>query len=100
MEVEELEDILLDVMEREFFIQLEDGSEREIAQMLWNLYRQSIRGDVELLAALRLKKLKREASRGGLSSVTALCQGQEEILDLDGMEHEEEEEDEDESMSE
>lgn len=55
VEPEDLKDILLDVMAREFYINLEDFSEREIASLLFNLFRECIRGEVKLLNQLRMK---------------------------------------------
>ena len=42
-------------MSREFHVNLEDFSEREIARLLYDLYRECIRGDVTMLKNLRLK---------------------------------------------
>lgn len=55
VEPEDLEDILLDVMVREFYVNLEDFSEREIARLLFDLFRECIRGEVKLLNQLRMK---------------------------------------------
>ena len=55
VEPEDLEDILLDVMVREFYVNLEDFSEREIARLLFDLFRECIRGEVKLLNNLRIK---------------------------------------------
>lgn len=53
LEQEELEDILLDVMAREFNVLLEDQSERTLADQMIVLFRQSVKGQVELLNKLR-----------------------------------------------
>jgi pre-rRNA-processing protein TSR2 len=58
VEVEDLEDILLDVMAREFQVSLEDESEREMANLLFNLYRQCITGNTTLLESLRERQKK------------------------------------------
>ncbi len=42
-------------MAREFHICLEDGSEREIAKMLFDLYRECIRGERGMLDVLKKK---------------------------------------------
>lgn len=58
VEVEDLEDILLDVMAREFHVTLEDESELEVANLLFNLYRQCITGNTTLLDSLRERQKK------------------------------------------
>lgn len=42
-------------MAREFYVNLEDFSEREIARLLFDLFRECIRGEVKLLNQLRMK---------------------------------------------
>mmetsp|Transcript_57378 Transcript_57378/g.121753 ORF Transcript_57378/g.121753 Transcript_57378/m.121753 type:complete len:249 (+) Transcript_57378:146-892(+) len=48
MNEEELEDNLLGYMEEEFGVVLEDGSERELADMICRMYEMCARGDVNL----------------------------------------------------
>lgn len=60
VEPEDLEDILLDIMAREFYINLEDFSEREISRLLFDLFRECIRGEVKLLNLLRMKAESRK----------------------------------------
>ena len=68
VEKEDLEDILLDVMAREFNVVLEDESEREVASLLQNLYHECISGKTELLDTLRSKQQKILAT-----SVDSIC---------------------------
>jgi pre-rRNA-processing protein TSR2 len=98
VEPEDLEDILLEVMSREFHICLEDGSEREIAKMLFDLYRECIRGERSMLEILR-KKAQIRASK---CDSIAQCQASEFVVPVSDGEAEFEDgedcEDEDESM--
>lgn len=55
VEQEELEDVLLDVMAREFNVMLEDQSERGLASQILVLFQQSVQGQTALLEQLRLK---------------------------------------------
>ena len=48
MTQEELEDNLSSFMEEEFGIVLEDGSEIEISNLIWNMYEDCSKGDVRL----------------------------------------------------
>ena len=48
MEQEELEDNLADYMEEEFSVVLEDGSERQLAEVIFRMYDACARGDVTL----------------------------------------------------
>lgn len=97
VEPEDLEDILLDVMSREFHVTLEDFSEREIAKLLFDLFRECIRGEVALLNQLRLKAEKRKAARG---EVLAQSQGVDQVEEVDeeNCEFSDEAEDSDEDM--
>ncbi len=79
VEPEDLEDILLDVMAREFHVCLEDGSEREIARMLWNLYRECVRGERKILEALKMKAALRDAH----GDVVSQSQGSEFLLPVE-----------------
>ena len=81
VEPEDLEDILLDVMSREFQVTLEDFSEREIAKLLFDLFRECIRGEVNLLNQLRLKAEKRKASRGEVLAQSQAVNQVEEVDD-------------------
>ena len=58
-------------MSREFHVTLEDFSEREIAKLLFDLFRECIRGEVALLNQLRLKAEKRKAARGEVLAQSA-----------------------------
>lgn len=80
VEPEDLEDILLDVMAREFHVNLEDFSEREIARLLFDLFRECIRGEESLLSQLRLKAEKRKSNRG---DVLAQSQGIDQVEEVD-----------------
>ena len=53
-------------MTREFCINLEDSSEREISQLLYDLFRECIRGEVSLLNRLRLQAEKRRNNGGNI----------------------------------
>lgn len=79
VEPEDLEDILLDVMAREFHIFLEDGSERQIARMLWDLYRESVRGERKILETLKMKASLRKNS----GDVVSQSQGSEFFLPVE-----------------
>lgn len=85
VEKEDLEDILLDVMGREFNVALEDESEREIASLLYTLYHECTSGKTTLLNHLREKQHKILAT-----SIDSICTGQESDLDdeFDGEEGE------------
>eukprot|EP00568_Trieres_chinensis_P004929 CAMPEP_0183293434 /NCGR_PEP_ID=MMETSP0160_2-20130417/2119_1 /TAXON_ID=2839 ORGANISM="Odontella Sinensis, Strain Grunow 1884" /NCGR_SAMPLE_ID=MMETSP0160_2 /ASSEMBLY_ACC=CAM_ASM_000250 /LENGTH=149 /DNA_ID=CAMNT_0025454549 /DNA_START=360 /DNA_END=809 /DNA_ORIENTATION=+ len=48
MTLEELEDNLSIYMEEEFSVVLEDGSERQVADLIWRMYESCGRGDVSL----------------------------------------------------
>ena len=48
MEQEELEDNLADYMEEEFSVVLEDGSERQLAEVIYRMYDACARGDATL----------------------------------------------------
>lgn len=63
-------------MAREFHVCLEDGSEREIAKMLFDLYRECIRGERTMLEMLR-KKAQIRAAR---SDPVSQSQGSEYVL--------------------
>lgn len=79
VEPEDLEDILLDVMVREFYVNLEDSSEREIARLLFDLFRECIRGDSTILNQLR----KKAAARMSNKDVVAQSQGVVEVEEVD-----------------
>ena len=74
-----MEDILLDVMAREFHINLEDSSEREIARLLFDLFRECIRGETVLLNHLRLKASSRKSSK----DVVSQSQGIDRVEEVD-----------------
>lgn len=67
-------------MAREFHINLEDSSEREIARLLFDLFRECIRGEETLLNHLRLKAEKR---KNNSSDVVAQSQGVNQIEEVD-----------------
>lgn len=81
IEVEDLEDILVEVMGREFGVGLEDGSEVQVGRMIWELYRQSIRGETRLLDALKAKKnqLRENPSHVGQTMEQETSEEEEEI---------------------
>lgn len=67
-------------MVREFYINLEDSSEREIARLLFDLFRECIRGEETLLNHLRLKAEKRKNDR---CDVVAQSQGVNQVEEVD-----------------
>lgn len=79
VEPEDLEDILLDVMAREFHVNLEDSSEREISRLLFDLFRECIRGEVNLLNQLRIKASARKSSK----DVVLQSQGIDRVEEVD-----------------
>ena len=97
VEPEDLEDILLDVMSREFHVTLEDFSEREIAKLLFDLFRECIRGEVSLLNQLKMKDEKRKANRG---DILAQSQGVDQVEEVDDVncEYSEDDDDEEDTM--
>jgi pre-rRNA-processing protein TSR2 len=72
VEKEDLEDILLDVMTREFNVYLEDESEREIASLLFDLYHECISGRTDLINKLREKQPRILAT-----AIDSICTGKE-----------------------
>ena len=48
MDIMDLEDDLAIYMEEEFSVMLEDGSEKQVADVLWHMYEGCYRGDVTL----------------------------------------------------
>lgn len=80
VEPEDLEDILLDVMAREFHVNLEDLSEREIARLLFDLFRESIKGEDSLLKQLRAQDEKRKIYR---EDVVSQSQGIDQVEEVD-----------------
>jgi len=62
MTQEELEDNLSSYMEEEFGIVLEDGSEIEISNLIWNMYEDCSKGDVRLAVRVVQDAIKAEES--------------------------------------
>lgn len=62
MKLEELEDNLLAYMEEEYGVVLEDGSEREVADLIWNMYDACGRGDVRLARSVVQTAMKAEVA--------------------------------------
>ena len=62
MTLEELEDNLSSYMEEEFGIVLEDGSEIEISNLIWNMYEDCSKGDVQLAVRVVQDAIKAEES--------------------------------------
>ena len=82
MKQDELEDNLLDYMEDEFGVVLEDGSEREVADLICRMYELCGRGDVTLARGVVQSAIKaEEATRA--SNVKSVFQGGEDIFDED-----------------
>jgi len=62
MTQEELEDNLSSYMEEEFGIVLEDGSEIEISNLIWNMYEDCSKGDVRLAVRVVQDAIRAEES--------------------------------------
>ena len=62
MTQEELEDNLASFMEEEFGIVLEDGSEIEISNLIWNMYEDCSKGDVRLAVRVVQDAIRAEES--------------------------------------
>ena len=62
MTLEELEDNLSSYMEEEFGIVLEDGSEIEISNLIWNMYEDCSKGDVRLAVRVVQDAIRAEES--------------------------------------
>ena len=62
MTQEELEDNLSSYMEEEFGIVLEDGSEIEISNLIWNMYEDCSKGDVRLAVRVVQDAIRAEVS--------------------------------------
>jgi hypothetical protein len=69
----------LDVMAREFYVTLEDSSEIDVARLLFDLFRECIRGEVKLLNQLKEKAIARKAK----GDVIAQSQGVNEVEEVD-----------------
>ena len=84
-------------MSREFHVTLEDFSEREIAKLLFDLFRECIRGEVSLLNQLKMKDEKRKANRG---DILAQSQGVDQVEEVDDVncEYSEDDDDEEDTM--
>ena len=83
IEPEDLEDILLEVMNTEAGVILEDESEGQVAKMIWELYRECIRGERGMVDKLRAREAMRLANTGGSGLVrmqSQLVDQQEEVL--------------------
>lgn len=74
IEPEDLEDILLEVMNTEAGVILEDESERQVAKMVWELYRECIRGERGMVDKLRAREVIRLANTGGSDPVKTQSQ--------------------------
>ena len=74
IEPEDLEDILLEVMNTEAGVILEDESERQVAKMIWELYRECIRGEKGMVEKLRAREAVRLANTGGSDLVRTQSQ--------------------------
>ena len=79
---EELEDNLLDYMEEEFGVVLEDGSEREVADLICRMYELCGRGDVTLARSVVQSAIKAEEARR-TSNIKSVFQGDDDIVEED-----------------
>ena len=82
IETEDLEDILLEVMNTEAGVILEDESEGQVAKMMWELYRECIKGERGMLDKLKARESLRIAGMGGndlVSMQSRLIDQQEEF---------------------
>jgi hypothetical protein len=66
-------------MAREFYVTLEDSSEIDVARLLFDLFRECIRGEVKLLNQLKEKAIARKAK----GDVIAQSQGVNEVEEVD-----------------
>ena len=62
-------------MAREFYVTLEDSSEIDVARLLFDLFRECVRGEVKLLNQLKEKSIARKAK----GDVIAQSQGVNEV---------------------
>lgn len=69
----------MDVMAREFYVTLEDSSEIDVARLLFDLFRECVRGEVKLLNQLKEKAIARKAK----GDVIAQSQGVNEVEEVD-----------------
>lgn len=71
MTLEDLEDNLLAYMEEEFGVVLEDGSERELSDLIWRMYEGCASGDVTLARGVVQNAVKAEEAlkAGNVKSV-------------------------------
>ncbi|KAF1981526.1 pre-rRNA-processing protein TSR2 [Aulographum hederae CBS 113979] len=82
-----IEDLLLQVMEDEFYVVLEDDSEAQLAGELCALWRETGRGEFERVRALEERdRVRRE--KGGQSAVQAMEEGSDEDEDSEDGEDE------------
>lgn len=79
---DELEDNLLDYMEEEFGVVLEDGSEREVADLICRMYELCGRGDVTLARSVMQSAIKAEEARRA-SKIKSVFQGDDDIVEED-----------------
>ena len=79
---DELEDNLLDYMEEEFGVVLEDGSEREVADLICRMYELCGRGDVTLARSVVQSAIKAEEARRA-SNIKSVFQGDDDIVEED-----------------
>ena len=66
-------------MAREFYVTLEDSSEIDVARLLFDLFRECVRGEVKLLNQLKEKSIARKAK----GDVIAQSQGVNEVEEVD-----------------
>jgi len=89
MTLEELEDNLSSYMEEEFGIVLEDGSEIEISNLIWNMYEDCSKGDVGLAVRVVQDAIRAEESMkmGNVKMPMNVIQSGEDGDDDDDDEH-------------
>ena len=87
MSLEELEDNLLAYMEEEFGIVLEDGSEIEISNLIWNMYECCSKGDVALADSVVENAIKAEElmKQGNIKKMNVIQSGEDGDDDDDDM---------------
>lgn len=83
MKLEELEDNLLGYMEEEFGVVLEDGSEIELANLIWNMYECCARGDVTLANSVVANAIKAEEVLKQSNVKSVIQSGQDGDDDMD-----------------
>jgi len=84
MSQDELEDNLMGYMEEEFGIVLEDGSEREVADLIWRMYELCARGDATLARSVVKNAMQAEEALKQSNVKSVIQSGDGDDDDMDG----------------